>query len=348
MIDWRRAGLPAVMGIVILVATTSGSWWSADALIMSVRVGLREIGICAGGQCEWQSFAGLGDASAFNWISLITYILGWVAGLSLVVGAIVCALQGIQLDYLGKIQTMTCIGFGVFSLLSVITFPGLQEASIGWPVGAAFLGSLGGIVSVRQLESSSGWGGRPGVYVEVKPVTASPPSSTSAVAAAPPSSPVAAQGSPQAESQAQRRAAPAELRFASTRVEIGLREITEHLEDGGTRVLLYTNIGRLAARRLPPEADAGRMTFLDLIPKADGGAVRPMRLTPATEANFDILPEGKGMTSRDSFRRLGRFIQSRNPSAKFEPESVEFFAGKEAKQLIAMKQLDTFEAEYES
>jgi hypothetical protein len=113
------------------------------------------------------------------------------------------------------------------------------------------------------------------------------------------------------------------LGFSLKTLEILAEGLKATDRTGAIRTLGFSEIGKVAARKLPEGPPFSGAIFVDLMPTTTGGMIQPIRLLPATRTNYGVLP-GSGATSHENFRRLVRHLKTKNPAVVIEPESVPY------------------------
>ncbi len=113
------------------------------------------------------------------------------------------------------------------------------------------------------------------------------------------------------------------LGFTLRSLEIRADGLAATDRTGTTRIVVFAEIGRVAARKLPEGPPFSGAVFMDLIPATTGKPIQPIRLLAATRTNYGVLP-GAGATSHENFRRLVRHVKTKNPAVTIEPESAPY------------------------
>ena len=116
------------------------------------------------------------------------------------------------------------------------------------------------------------------------------------------------------------------------------------LENGGVRDLLWSQVGRVVARRLPNDPPYEKTLVVDIVPLTP--PIQPVRLLPSTQANYSALAGGAALNSTENLRKLGQDIAAAKPGV-IEPHSEAFFSEqKQAPQFQAIKQFADYDAQY--
>jgi hypothetical protein len=108
------------------------------------------------------------------------------------------------------------------------------------------------------------------------------------------------------------------------------------------RVIPWSELAYVVARRLPPDPPWEKAMVVDLVPAAGP----PVRLTASTRIDCTRLPDGAAPTAKENWRRLVTLAADRNPAFRVERTSVAFFEGGEAPMFPAWKRFLDYDARY--
>lgn len=137
------------------------------------------------------------------------------------------------------------------------------------------------------------------------------------------------------------------LRFVARTCEINPLGMTAVLESGKQRDVLWSDVGVIVARVLPPDPPFEKTTFIDIVPAPfPGRPPSPIRLLPSTRANYGALPGGAGTTSKENFRKLAAFVEQSKPGV-IDGDSAGFFRQGTAAPLFAsLDQFTRYDAQF--
>lgn len=363
-------------------AALGGTGFESIGLQATLEVGLRSVEACVNGLCQeadWSKVSARGVGVMFSIASTVTFFGGILACLCLAAGVFIRETQGVeQVAHWGS---SLCAVVVPFSIMTVLTFPSggsnpMVEAdvSIGYSFFLTLVGAIAGAIGGR-LGLGSSWDGgeyKP-VHAQRTPLEdmpsvypgpgaqagaqATPAAKQSydydakireATATAPPPRNIrdlkrvqGAAATPDASVDAVRST----LRFVARSIEImpgaGMSVV---MEDGRVLDLLWSQVARVVARRLPPDPPYEKTLVVDVVPATPPRT--PIRLLPSTQANYAALPGAAAMSSTENLRKLGLDIAAAKPGV-IEPHSEGFFnGGDKAPQFQAIKQFADYDDQY--
>jgi len=358
-----RLGTAAAAVALVLVGVLTNHWYVASVSGLggdapAAHFGLRVLSECASGACITASYSGMpaiGAGAAFKFFASVTFFGGLAGGILLAVGVALRELKSV--DNIAAAASMILGLVGFTSIATVVAFPaqspaiaGVQiDTSIGFSFYITLVGAIVGAFAGR-LRESGGWEGR--TYVPVRlgggpsPSPAAAPARSLTPASAPSLTPAPARSLTPASARSL-TPAPTDpkssaLRFVARSIEISGVGMTAILEDATQVDLLWSQVGRVIARQLPPEFD--QRPFVDIVPAASGS--KPIRILPTTQANWGELPGGADVSSQGNLRKLGAMIEDHRRGA-IEPNSTGFFLeNQRAPAFPAARQLAEYDAQY--
>ncbi len=116
------------------------------------------------------------------------------------------------------------------------------------------------------------------------------------------------------------------------------------VERGAERMVAWSDIVEVVARRLPPDPPYDKTTFVDLVVR-DGP---PVRILPTSRLDYAALPGGMAANTRENLRRLVALAREHHPAIAIEAESAEFFAGgRDAVMFPAFKKFAEWDRRYQ-
>jgi hypothetical protein len=365
----------------MIAGVWTNSWWTGSSGLGSVSVGLRELEVCFGGVCQALKLQGSGTYST---MANLTFFVGLLSGIGLLVGAFLQESQDLEIVSkwsgsacgivaLAAIMTLASfpgregasLGWGFWATI----FGALMGAYAGH---AAFSGgTLGGGKSfepIKPWEKDDTLGAKAPIAVDENGLALDPTANAAAEPAAvnvhqhrsdltdkvkDATAVAKAKGIKQRHRVVSGAGSVANaavdstrehLRFVIRSCDISEAGISVIMDDRTQRDILFTEIERLIARRLPPDPPFEKTVFVDIMLS---GASAPIRLLPSTRANYGFLP-GSAMSSKENMRSLAQYITGRGP-ASFEPESADFFTdGKAPPLFMAIKQFADYDAQYQA
>ncbi len=339
-----RLGTAAVAVVLVLVGVLTKHWCVASVSGLGAAgspaayFGLRAVSQCMGGVCVSVDYGGLpaaGLGAAFKVFASVAFFAGIAGAILLAAGVALRELQSI--DNVASGASLLLGLTAIASIAAVVTFPGQPSAipgleihtSTGFSFYLTLVGAILGAVAGR-LPVGAGWEGRTYVPVRLAGANAGPDAS-----AHPTPAPASAR-TPSPSSSG--------LRFVARSIEISSVGMTAILEDSGQVDLLWSQVGRVIARRPPPDPPYAKGLFVDIVPAASGS--RPIRIVSTTRANWADLPGGAAVRSQDNLRALGVLIEDHRRGA-IEPNSAGFFRqNQRAPAFPAPRQLAEYDAQY--
>jgi hypothetical protein len=377
-----RVGIAVAAVVLIAIGVLTNSWWTFEQSGFELRIGLRKVGVCGMGQCIEASYgsSNMGTGTAFRFFAFLTHWGGLLAAGGLALGVLLRENTGNEA--VARSAGSACAFISVSALLTVWTFPDMPEMSL--PGGGSFglslsygfyftlIGGLAGAVAGwAGFLAGSMWEGRTYVPVggeESRPARR-PGGAASAAAPANVNRQELSQMAADAASvphtdprtrnpkQASQRigdvaAAPTDalrgsLRFVARSCEISKVGLSVVLESGQQRDVLWSDVGAIAARTLPPDPPFEKTTIVDIVPRpVPGTQLTPIRLLPSTRANYGALPGGAGMSSKENFRKLAAFLEQQKPGV-IEGASNAFFKQEAAAPLFqSVKQFTDYDRQF--
>ncbi len=370
-----RLGVAAAAVALVLVGVLSHHWYVASISGFggdspSAYFGLRGVTECANNVCVTASYGGLpvaGLGAAFKMFATLAFFGGIVGGILLAVGVVLREFSNV--NRLAGAASIILGMVGFTSIAAIVTFPGQSPAipelkvnmSIGFSFYITLVGALVGAVAGR-LRESGGWEGREYIPVRIgdKPapapagvpahsLTPAPAGSPTPAPAGSPAPAPAGSPTPAPEPAPARALTPAptrssDLRFVARSIEVSGVGMTAILEDATQVDLLWSQVGRVIARHLPPDPPYDERLFIDIVPAASGS--KPVRILPTTLANWSDLPGGAEVSSQGNLRKLGALIEDHRRGA-IEPNSIGFFLeNQRAPAFPAPRQLAEYEAQF--
>lgn len=140
-------------------------------------------------------------------------------------------------------------------------------------------------------------------------------------------------------------AAAAALRFLAYKCEIGEAGLRVTDRDGHVRDVVWSAIGRLVVRQLPPDPPWEAGLILDVV-AWDGSGWQPLRIFTTTLVNFGALPGPPASSRIENLRRFLRHVRERQPAAAVDDETALFVEGRPPARLVTMTQLAEYDAAY--
>jgi hypothetical protein len=110
----------------------------------------------------------------------------------------------------------------------------------------------------------------------------------------------------------------------------------------GTHRILWRELAKLRARRLPADAPFEKLLIVDLVPKT-GEAIR---LLTSSTVETSRAPFTKATTAKETLRRLLAHARDASGGVDVDPGTAAFITGAEAPVLGAIRQLVELEATY--
>jgi len=372
-----RLGIAVAAVALVAIGVLTNSWWTFDQSGAELRIGLRKVAVCAMGNCLEVSYqsSGMGPGTAFRFFAFVTHWGGLLAAGALAVGVFLRETQ--ETEALARSAGTACGGIAVFALLTVWAFPDLPklsmpgggsfELSLGYGFYFTLVGGILGAVAGWSGVLASAWEGR--TYVPVRSEPPSPAPHPGGVASADINRQNLSQAAADAaavprderngrglEVPSQRMgdvaAAPTDalrgtLRFVARSAELNPKGMSVVLESGQQRDVLWSDIGAIAVRMLPPDPPFEKTTIMDFVPAPlPGRPLTPIRFLPSTRVNYGALPGGAGMSSKENWRKLATVVQQTKPTV-IEPQSVGFFEqGTAAPLFPSVKQFTDYDAQF--
>lgn len=373
LVPWIvTGGLTSLAVVLVVVGITTDAWWTSGGKLIRTRTGLRTMTVCVLDECHEASVARVlrqaGTGQTYRGLASLTFHGGLLAAIALGCGVV---LRGLGITpAVARIAALMNLALLPLGFLALLSFPGKSSAlvtlSIGWGYFVLMAGgALGAVVGLSTVERCFG---PPQPYLlpstargpAISPPRASgPPAEDLEPLPAAPAVPAAhlIRPRPLAASDPRHLAsavAPAAADAAREALRFVARSVT--LLDGGMTVIdgrgrqrdvLWSGVERVSVRQLPADPPFSRTVLMDLLPARLAAApVPPVRILPTTQVNYAFLP-GSGVTSIESFRRLGGFVAGLKPGV-LEAESEGFFLDGQAPPALAtIKQLQEYDARYD-
>jgi hypothetical protein len=326
--EWKRWLPPAIAAAAILIGLFVLDWVVMDAAPFgTLHISPLGSELCIGPACADAPSRGS------TWGILGKLALG--GGVLAAVGlGIVAAFRFLGTDpaYFGKATAGLCALTATVSVLALIAVApdSVGDYSAGGlvTIAAAAFG-----ISVRSGGSGGAFdGGASAVPIRstatVKPAADAAPAK---VARPNPVGPVASD------------AARGALRFVVVDGTITPTGLTLRMERNVERVVAWSDIVEVVARRMPPDPPFEKLTFVDLV-TASG----PVRLLPSSRLDYASLPGGMAPNTRENLRRLVALAREQHPAIAIEAESADFFAGgRDALMFAAFKKFQEWERRYD-
>lgn len=137
------------------------------------------------------------------------------------------------------------------------------------------------------------------------------------------------------------------LRFTAYKCEISDASLHVTQPTGESRDVLWSEIGRLVVRQLPPGPPWGGALLLDVVTLVDGARWEPVRVFATTFVNYDALPGGASGSELENVRNFARYLRDRNPAVALDPETAAFLDGPSAPARFAnMTQFTEYDTNY--
>jgi hypothetical protein len=109
------------------------------------------------------------------------------------------------------------------------------------------------------------------------------------------------------------------LRYVAAIVDVSRAGIDARREDGVAKLVLWTDVVGVIARRLPPEAPYDSETFVDVVSSAGS----TLRIVAWTRWNGELLAD----EGEDRARAIVQLVASRCPQARLDPATRTFVDG---------------------
>ena len=135
------------------------------------------------------------------------------------------------------------------------------------------------------------------------------------------------------------------LRFLARKCEIGEAGLHVTDRDGHARDVIWSAIGRLVVRQLPPDPPWEAGLIVDVV-AWDGSRWLPVRVFTTTLVNFGALPGPASSSRMDNLRRFLRHVRERQPAAAVDDETALFVEGRPPARLVTMTQFAEYDAAY--
>lgn len=325
--EWKRWLPPAIAAVVILIGLFVLDWVVIDAGLGTLHVSPLGSELCFGQSC--------GDAPSrgSTWGILSKLALG--GGVLSAVGlGIVAVFRFLGTDpaYFGKATAWLCAATTVLTVVSLIAVApdSFGDYSAG---GLVTIVAAGFGISVRAGGTGGAFDGGASAVPLRSTATVKPPAdgAPSKVARPNPVGPVASD------------AARGTLRFVVVDGTITPTGLTLRMERNVERVIAWSDVVEVVARRMPPDPPYEKLTFVDLVTTSG-----PVRLLPSSRLDYASLPGGMAPNTRENLRRLAALAREKNPAIAIEAESGDFFAGgRDALMFTAFKKFQEWERRYD-
>ncbi len=325
-------GVAGVGALMVFVGVWSNAWWTGGASGTEVGFGLRSVSVCTSGRCVDVAYRSFGGGSMFTMFGNMTFFVGMLGvGLTLL-GTYFYLFQG--LGRFRRIAGYACSSVIPLSFMTMMSFPGTAQLSVGWSLPLTIVGAIAGVYAAFK-DASSSWNAgeykpaqivrEPGAVGAGSPMVDSSglaplPDALETPASPPPATPDAS--------------APLPLRFLARRIELSSVGISAVLLAGGQRDLLWSDVRRVGARQLPPIAPYNGALFVDILPiPLLGRPSPPIRV--GLSSHVQIEPStGSANAEADMLRRIGLLIEQNKPGV-IEPVSQPFFSSGGPPQRLA-------------
>ncbi len=325
----------AIAGSLLLIlGVWTTSWWRADLGLATIKIGLREVRVCAEmTPCmslpfdAAQSFVDLG-AAEFIRFARIAHLSGLAGGVLLLAHAIAMGKHGER--RVGIAAAVACVVCGVAIAATIAAKPVdvTDVTTVGFSPFLAAGGIALGIGSAVPALVPNSFVGRMLAARDrlhraaVGPVAEldapRPRSELPTMRVVDGSAPL---GSPPPPSVAPAGAArPAQPGHDPVRFSVRDCRIQEHgLAIDGGRELSWARIQRVVMRELPPDPPFHGRVMLDIVPApVRDERVTPIRILPETRVNYAALPGGADAAARNNLKRLALLIRDQNPGCALD------------------------------
>lgn len=360
----RNAAIAVIGAALVLTGVLTNHWWTAhDELgLGEVFVGLRKVEACAMGMCVTAPLELGRQHIPFQITTAMTCFGGIAVAVAIVAGVVIRVIN--QLPAAAKLAAVAAATMMVLPVSAIATFPGsaLSGAHLSWSIALTIAGGFFGMLGCWSL-SSEGSGFEGGEYRPISiagpaPLPAAPPApsamaqradlrkavtdSAAKDVAATSDEPVRVNRLSSHARPANVDAAPQVLRFVVKELGIAESGLTATgLE--GTRTVAWQDLTAFFAAQLPADPPFEKMLFLDLV--VASGA--PLRLVPATRANYGAMPGGAAATSIENFRKLAAYALAKNPAITSDPQTAAFLKERKPPRVfLGIEQFVQYDARY--